>query len=557
MAITVGLDFGTHQTKICIENSDTPLHKTYEFFDWGNRVYALPTVIQINKDHTLRYGSIDLASCLVGRKKKHVANPSELQLPPKPEVPKLLKVGSPKLPPMPVHKFVTTSGFSMSLPYKDLYGIDSTTSSGSKPSDPNLIATKQQKEEYQTWKDKCARANHPNSDIVKKNQALQLQYQKDLKSWEDKCASFNASLDRKRQIYNESLTELPLVYRYFKQATYAQYLWEWEIKPEDLTVLYLAYIIFRLEERFGNNFALQMGIPASENTFQRLKKYASGHLVQAYRLVEDVFQNDFERFLSTPYEKLLNLIPIFEYSDDLKYNYGLIILPEAYAALRSVTVNSRIPEGMSILLDIGGGTTDISFFTIEGKGKNKGEPYIYHFESISKGLNFFLEYEDRQSHKSIEATLQNDLNDISKHAFKQAQTEYNTNIEAFIVKLLTSLNRDAYAKGHNRFALINAINNRPIIYTGGGSSDNRMRRKIKVFTDIKYLNKDILNIRHVVNDHMVNIPYSLLATAFGLSISRNDDNIRICKKEDLIVNRNGDETSSNLKAHREHGMYED
>ena len=27
MAITVGLDFGTHQTKICIENSDTPLHR--------------------------------------------------------------------------------------------------------------------------------------------------------------------------------------------------------------------------------------------------------------------------------------------------------------------------------------------------------------------------------------------------------------------------------------------------------------------------------------------------------------------------------------------------
>lgn len=39
MAITVGLDFGTHQTKICIENSDIPLHKTYEFMN-GKRVFT-------------------------------------------------------------------------------------------------------------------------------------------------------------------------------------------------------------------------------------------------------------------------------------------------------------------------------------------------------------------------------------------------------------------------------------------------------------------------------------------------------------------------------------
>ena len=60
MAITVGLDFGTHQTKICIENSDSPLHKTYEFYEWEEGVYAFPSIIQINKDHTLRYGNIDL-----------------------------------------------------------------------------------------------------------------------------------------------------------------------------------------------------------------------------------------------------------------------------------------------------------------------------------------------------------------------------------------------------------------------------------------------------------------------------------------------------------------
>ena len=60
MAITVGLDFGTHQTKVCIENSDDPNRKTYEFMDWGSHNYVLPSTIQINKDRTLCYGSIDM-----------------------------------------------------------------------------------------------------------------------------------------------------------------------------------------------------------------------------------------------------------------------------------------------------------------------------------------------------------------------------------------------------------------------------------------------------------------------------------------------------------------
>ncbi len=60
MSITVGLDFGTHQTKICIENSDDPNHVTYEFYEWEPGMFALPSIIQINNDHTVSYGKIDL-----------------------------------------------------------------------------------------------------------------------------------------------------------------------------------------------------------------------------------------------------------------------------------------------------------------------------------------------------------------------------------------------------------------------------------------------------------------------------------------------------------------
>lgn len=57
---------------------------------------------------------------------------------------------------------------------------------------------------------------------------------------------------------------------------------------------------------------------------------------------------------------------------------------------------------------------------------------------------------------------------------------------------------------------------------------------------------------------MISIPYSLLATAFGLSIQRLDDVIEVSNKEDLFAKfTNVSERDTRWKTHREHGMYED
>lgn len=241
MAITVGLDFGTHQTKICIENSDSPLHITYEFYEWEKGIYALPSVIQINKDHTLRYGSVDIPSCLIGRKKKHIEKPADLKLPLKPVAPKLLSIDNVKLPPMPVHKFVTNGGFSMSIPYKELYGIDSKSNKSPKPSESGLIATKEQKELYKTWMDECAKLQMSEQNKIQQNQRAHTRYAHELESWEKQCASLTTHYKNQHKRYEDSLIELPMVYRCFKQATFASYAWDWEIKASDLTVLYLSF----------------------------------------------------------------------------------------------------------------------------------------------------------------------------------------------------------------------------------------------------------------------------------------------------------------------------
>ena len=469
MAITIGLDFGTHQTKICIENSDDPYHNTYEFYEWEKGVYAFPAIIQINKDHTLRYGSVDLDTCLVARNKKIVANPGKLNLPPQP----ILLVEEPKLPAQPVYTFVTDGGMSKSIPYKDLYGIGRTLPRKKwklRAINPQLIASAKQKREYQDWRDQCTSIKDQHDRDAERRKGIISQHKKDIEIWEKECERICQAHAKQKKSYEESLLEYPMVYRYFKQATFSEGRWDYEIKAQDLTVLYLANIIFKLEERFGTDFAIQMGIPASKETFSRLKSLASGYLIQAIRLVENVFENNYEKFLATPFEELLSLIPNYEYSPDLKMQYGLIILPEAYAALRSLTANSRIPMGMGIMLDMGGGTTDISFFTIADDGK----VLIYHYESIPKGLNFFLEFEDLHNSRSIDFSKKKELEEIPNDVFDLAFGEFNREIYKVVEPVIKSLYEDIISRGFMKSELRRLLQNGPTIYTGGGCYDNRM-----------------------------------------------------------------------------------
>lgn len=609
MAITVGLDFGTHQTKVCIENSNDPNHKTYEFLDWGNHNYVLPSIIQINDDRTLSYGRIDLDNVLVGRKKKHHDNPGLLNLPEEPTKPILEEVEELILPPMPVYEYITEHGLKFKFPLSDLYGIGRQLPHQNKPNNeikawkkkckklnqqyqdrlwkwqkygspmgfpkpvkpnlpskpepateerdinkseeinPAMIASKEQIAEYNLWKKQCEQIKAIyNKSIARNNYRMSL-YNKEHKLWIEKCMHLKKSHEVRTRNYVDSLVEYPLVYRYFKQATFVSYNWNYQIEAKDLSVLYLAHIIFKLENRFGSDFAIQMGVPASEKTFSRLKSYASGLLIQAIRLVEEIFENDFDRFIRMPYDELLKLIPRFEYSDELKYQYGIMILPEAYASLRSVTANGRIPRGMSIMLDIGGGTTDISFFVIE----ENGEPHVYHFESIPKGLNYFLEYGENYI---ADFSVKRELEDLPSSVFSKAYQEYKTLIDRIVKGLTNFLHDDTISRGFSKHSFTDAIQNRPVIYTGGGCYDTRMRKSVLDFTDVIHLNKGILRIPNVVKEQLIDIPYSIMATSFGLSISITSDDIQVSKKEELFAKYRKDD-NDRWDAHREHGMYED
>lgn len=578
MAITIGLDFGTHQTKICIENSDDTHHKTYEFWRWEDGSYAMPSVVQINKDHTLMYGNIEIQDALIAPIKKRVNKPIEPKISSAPSPPSLEEPKEPVPLTMPVHIFKDELGNTISIPYSDLYGIK-----------PYPISEKS-KILLEKWEEKCEKIKygykkqmkkykklkikyHPHKPVFPKRPAVEYdkdnipegyiatEYQiKKYNEWQEKnkclkeqyhiasdnyikaqttyIEQYDKWLNQKdfllkkyadaRSEYENSLVEYPHVYRYFKQATFSSRPWDYELNYEVLSILYLANIIFKLEQRFGTDFSIQMGIPVGESRYKELKIRATGILIQAYRLVEDVFKNDYNRFKKTSIEELLKLIPPFEFTDNLKTEYGIRIIPEAYSALMAVTENKRISNGMSILLDVGGGTTDISFFVLDEFGK----PHIYFYESISKGLNFFLEYNDN----SIDFTRKKELEELHPKDFNTALKYYIDNLNRIINSLIKTLHADTIMRGFPKNAFIDALTNRPIIYTGGGCYDKRLRNKISYFTDIYYLDKNILGLRNIIAESEINIPYSLLATSYGLSISLADDNIKISSHEDLFAN---------------------
>ncbi len=523
--ITIGLDFGTHQTKICIENANDPQHMTYEFYRWPDGSYALPSVIQINVDHTISYGSINLEDCLVAQKLKKVEKPVPPIFPDFPEGDLGAPPVAPKYPPKPSSKF-TLNDFSQ-LQWAESH----------------------KNGKIKAWEQECKRLEEEHRIRKKRYEQKLRELNIEQENWNNECTQLTRLYANRIEEYEKSVQLKPLVFRYFKQATFSSYQWRYEVKPEALTVLYLANIFFILGKRFGKDFAVQMGVPASKDTFDRLKKKASGILIQAFRLVDEVFDNDYERFLKTPFETLLNIIPPFEYSDDLKVDYGLIILPEAFAALKSVTANSKIPKKLTIMADVGGGTTDLSFFLTA----DNNEPHIYNFESIPKGLNYFLEFGNEEQTQDV--THKRELEEIEPQFFNKALETYRDNIHTSVKKLTDFLHTDTIKRGVDKSAFPSIILNNPIIYTGGGSYDSRLKFPIGPFTDIKSIDKQMLAIPNIVEESEINMPFSVLATSYGLAISCTNDDIKISNKEDLFNHLQKEDKKGSWYDLPDYGLY--
>ena len=336
--------------------------------------------------------------------------------------------------------------------------------------------------------------------------------------------------------------------RYFKQAVFRDVnssdmmLWE----AACYSIWYLAYILFDLEEKYGKTFIVQMGAPSDTSRLDSRKAIAVSILVSAYKLVEDVFHNDKNAFLDTPMSRLKDLTEIVRYTDTLKRQYGILVFPESYACLMPLVGRGKIATGMNIIVDIGGGTTDISFFTIEETEKKSKiyHPQVYDFFSISKGLNYLIK-QDVTTGDALSKELH--IIDGSEIDNDRASLYYK-DIENICNNIKENLKREWTAQTiHDKGKLLNALKNRPIIYTGGGSTIGILRRAYGGFQEIHTIDYDSWKSKEFDSKDIFSnkAMCPILSTAYGLSISVATDNIERKPFRDIFKDRRNDEPEDN------------
>lgn len=504
MSYTVGLDFGTHQTKICIEDASNPAQKLYEFLEFkdndGNLTVLFPSIVQINNDDTISYGFVNSERCKIVNKYGDVK--PELILSQEPVLNIPYKPSDPIFPPRPI-----VEPLSWSKKLKNL-----------------IFSRKPENADILQWKEDCL--------------TLQNEYDLKINEWEKQCAILQEEYKRnindceilnkqKKLEYQraiESWDVKPIKkfhFRYFKLATYSNSTkWEHEIDPEIISVWYFAYILFLLREKLGEDFFIQTGVPSGTNKseLKSQEKKAIAILIAAYKLVEQYRTKG--KFLSEKYHNLIGNTKIdYSYSDDDIAFYGLNVMPEAYAGLSSITQQKRLETGMSLLVDIGGGTTDIAFFTIR-----ENQPDIHAVISFHKGLNYIFEQYIIENKELL-------ISDVQKLFFeKQAERsvfdysidKYKKQLQQETKKMVHNIESSfALREAFHRLPvsrLRNALKNRPIVFCGGGSVYDSMRTSLLNFTDIKIINKNLLNIPGIKNRRIDQELFAILATSYGLSI---------------------------------------
>ena len=290
---------------------------------------------------------------------------------------------------------------------------------------------------------------------------------------------------------------------------------------------YLAYILFDLEKLYGQDFAIQMGAPSDSGHLHETQQIAVRILVSAYHLVEDEFKNDKEAFLATDMRTLVEKTKILPYSDELKNEYNILVFPEAYACLKPLPSRGKIANGMNLMVDIGGGTTDISFFTIEKDEKSKVTiPQVYDFFSIDKGLNFLTDATSNSEKKDLDSNVKSESEIIHERYI-----EFFNAIRKECQGLLKRLSIEFHRQSSLSNSVLNdALKNRPIIYSGGGSTFQSLRDKYEGFSEIMHISDkqwDAQSVRDI--DEICKLGLCpILSTAYGLSIHAKDDNIA-CK----------------------------
>lgn len=515
MDITLGLDFGTHQSKLCM--SYMPNNETiYEFVEFnladGSRSVLFPSVIQINEDDTIRIGSVDYDTCAT----RSIPPPPKPSLPPRPGI-VFPEEPDMTFPPEPV-KELPAPVIEEGTDWKDALKSIKTSMESQKKDDGSF------KREHKIWAKKCQRIRERHKEWENTYRILNHR----LKVWQKEVDDINAEYMDEYVFWQNHCTEYRIL-RYFKQAAFSRTM-EWdkdEIPSDTLCIWYLTYLLLlarrcvkeRFNETFEESVSVQMGVPSGlDDSVSRAIRYRGQRLLVAARHMMELFEQP-EEMCTIPYSDLIDMA---RYSEgnvvEEAEQYGFVIIPEAYAGLQSLTYSRRLSRGnMHLLVDIGGGTTDIAFFTID----EALMPSIHTVTSFHKGLNFVLEnfIAEHPGYSMGEAQeLLRSHTDLFKKAISAYTAELRKELNYIIDHVVHEFNIEVVGTDLHSSRLIEAMLGRPIVYCGGGSVFQDMRIGHHYFSDKRLIDKDTLNIPNLLNRGLPPSFYTILATAYGLSI---------------------------------------
>ncbi len=502
MRYNVGIDFGTHQTKVCIEDALNKRVPVYEFLEYdapkGKKTVLLPSIVQVNKDYTLSYGFADPSNALVITKegnnppiKENVADPEYFPIP-----------IEPKYESMPKKPESKNTGYLAVL--EKLLPIS---------------------DEMKKWKQECAAIERANEnrrqawinrkkEVIAKNNEIEIGWKRKVEQAEKEYQL--AYEEWKKDIEKSS----QMRFRYFKQATFYPSAWPYAYSPETLSTLYMAYICLCIRKRIGYEFTVQLGAPlgSSKKLSQQQRSVAKKIWSDAVFLAD--YYQSLENYLTASIDSLRDLLA----TEHIK-NSPAIVIPEASAGL--LAIREKLGSGMFLLVDIGGGTTDVAMCSVYGgqKGANKtiGIHKVY---SFNKGLNFiFEEYQKAHPHMTI-AEIQDAFRKVQgKEQFSQPIAIYKNELNGQLRKLVNQIVgvflSGQSKKGYNKSHVEEAMQDKPIYLCGGGSVYSRIREFNTTglyFSDKRPINKYLLNIEHLGNAG--SIPdelFPIVATAYGLS----------------------------------------
>ena len=562
--VKIGLDFGTHFTKICVENSSEKRNRRYSFHNFSDikeePSFVFPSVVQLNKDNTLSYGFVDTnnAKLVVGLPEKNAPQmPSEPEYHSYKQFPEIVKPERDQFFSVedteeknkeesniniegirsqcvglfislfnkhvwknvyPAYVLAVINNFTT----EDIKGIipesgepdiralveKAVSLSSSKGREIFLFAPTSKSK----WKKKKRKKN---ANQPQKLDAQQL-FERALADYEKKCVQREReiALDKKQvDAYNERLRIeyerqmelwkeyeqtkddlIPATFRSFKQMVFSEgFDWRYAIDPMLVSIWYLCYVFFGLDQKYETrNLIVCMGTSSGQHNWRRNKEKATQIILTVYDLIENVFNHDRDKFLSCTLDELISITKIKEYSQEAKDANMIYVFPEAFANLNPLAKQKRFGAGVNAVVDIGGGTTDISIFI----APPDNEVRIFDYSSIPYGVNA-----------------------IEKRGLEGHFDSVNGKMKFFSRKIIYH----AQSLGVKQVEAEKIVKHRPIVFTGGGSMRPELRKPYCGFTDVKHIGSALLKNYSIDDAIELASKIPLLSTSLGLALCSRDD----------------------------------